>query len=470
MSDEQGGATLGAPMRRVDRSRLPDVGPPPPFRFARIHKDRLSNRLSLWSAEHRSLPVVTFILVLPVGSSADFEGFEGLAAVTADMMDEGTGNLSAIDVNAAFARLGAHLDTDVSADATVFSVTVLAKFSRDALSLLGDCVIRPRLDAADFERIRELRLTRLVQIRDMPSAIADRAFMQVVYGTHPYAHMALGTEESLRQLTIDTVKSFHSRLYRASNATLIASGDIAAADLAQMASDLFAGWSDTLADIPEDAAVVPPPAVPVHRLVLVDKPGSAQSEIRIGEVGLARSTPDYHALVVLNMILGGQFVSRLNMKLRQEKGLTYGARTAFDFRRGRGPFILQTSVQSDGTGEAIQASLSEIHAIRTDRPPTPDEVMVAKAALTRGYARNFETAEQMARAMAQLVLYGLPDDYFDTFTSKINEVTVDYTRQVAATHLDPDRLATAIVSDSSIVIPQLAAAGLGEPTPLLPRL
>ena len=119
------------------------------------------------------------------------------------------------------------------------------------------------------------------------------------------------------------------------------------------------------------------------------------------------------------MILGGQFVSRINMKLRQEKGLTYGARTAFDFRRGRGPFLLQTSVQSDGTGEAVKESLQEIHAIRTDRPPTGDEVEVAKAALTRGYARNFETAEQMARAMAQLVLYGLPDDYFDTFTARM---------------------------------------------------
>ena len=454
----------------VDRTRLPEVGPPPPFCFSRIHKDQLPNRLSLWSAEHRALPVVTFMLVLPVGSAADFEGFEGLAAMTADMMDEGTGNLSAIDVNAAFARLGAHLDTDVSADATIFTLTTLAKFARQALSLLADCVIRPRLDVADFDRIRQLRLTRLVQIRDMPSAIADRAFMQVVYGTHPYAHMALGTEESLRQLTLDTVGTFHSRLYRASRATLIAAGDISAAELGKMTADFFGPWTDTLPDVTEDAAIVPPPQAPIHRLVLVDKPGAAQSEIRIGEVGLARNTPDYHRLIVLNMILGGQFVSRLNMKLRQEKGLTYGARTAFDFRRGRGPFVLQTSVQSDGTGEAIKASLSEIHAIRTDRPPTADEVLVAKAALTRGYARNFETAEQIARAMAQLVLYGLPDDYFDTFTSQIDDVTVEDARQVALTHLDPDRLATAIVSASSIVYPQLAAAGLGEPTPLLPRL
>ena len=410
------------------------------------------------------------MLVLPTGSASDFEGYEGLAAITADMMDEGTGNLSAIDVNAAFARIGAQFDGDVSADATVFTVTTLAKFGRQALSLLADCIIRPRLDVADFDRIRQLRLTRLVQIRDMPSAIADRAIMQVVYGTHPYAHMALGTEESLRQLTIETVQQFHSDLYRPSNATLVASGDLTPGDFRQMAADVFGTWVDGGSLVPDDAAISPPPSAPVHRLVLVNKPGAAQSEIRMGEVGLARNTPDYHPLIVLNMILGGQFVSRINMMLRQEKGLTYGARTAFDFRRGRGPFILQTSVQSDGTAEAIQTSLLEIHAIRTDRPPTLEEVEVAKAALTRSYPRNFETAEQIARAMAQLVLYALADDYFDTFMSKVCQVTVDQARQVAATHLDPERLAIAIVSDSAIVTPQLAAAGLGEATPLLPRL
>jgi predicted Zn-dependent peptidase len=322
----------------------------------------------------------------------------------------------------------------------------------------------------DFERIRQLRLTRLVQIRDIPSAIADRAFMQLVYGSHPYAHMALGTEESLRQLTIETVRQFHADLYSPTNATLIASGDIGADEFRGLATSLFSDWGNRQPHVPEDAAVAPPPLAPAHRMVLVNKTGAAQSEIRIGEVGLARNTPDYHPLIVLNMILGGQFVSRINMKLRQEKGLTYGARTAFDFRRGRGPFMLQTSVQSDATAEAIKESLTEIHAIRTDRPPTPEEVEIAKAALTRGYARNFETAEQLARALAQLVLYGLPDDYFDTFMAKVGEVTVDRTREVAVMHLDPDRLGIAIVADAAIVAPQIASAGLGEPIPLLPRL
>lgn len=459
-----------SPARRADRTRLPEIGPSPTFRFAEIHKSRLDNHLALWSAEHRSLPVVTFMLVLPAGSAADFEGFEGLAAITADMLDEGTGDLSAIDVHAAFARIGAHLETDVSSDATVLTVTALARFARQALSLLADCVVRPRLEVADFDRIRQLRLTRLVQIRDMPSAIADRAIMQLVYGAHPYAHMALGTEESLRQLTIDAIRQFHAGLYCPSNATLVASGDLSAAEFTRMADEAFSGWSDRRLHITDDAALAPPPPAPVHRLVLVNKTGAAQSEIRIGEVGLARNTPDYHPLIVLNMILGGQFVSRINMKLRQEKGLTYGARTAFDFRRGRGPFILQTSVQNDGTAEAIKESLTEIHAIRTDRPPTPEEVENAKAGLTRGYARNFETAEQIGRAMSQLVLYDLPDDYFDTFTARVGEVSVDSARQVASVHLNPDRLATAVVSDAAVIGPQLTAAGLGDPIPLLPRL
>jgi zinc protease len=258
-------------------------------------------------------------------------------------------------------------------------------------------------------------------------------------------------------------------LYAPSNATLIATGDIGADEFKDLAGHVFSDWG-AQAHLFEDAALAEPPRAPAHRLVLVNKAGAPQTEVRIGGVGLARNTPDYHPLIVLNMILGGQFVSRINMKLRQEKGLTYGASTAFDFRRGRGPFMLQTSVQSDGTAEAVRASLQEIAAIRAERPPTPEEVGIAKAALTRGYVRNFETAEQLARALAQLVVYGLPDDYFDTFTTKVGDVSVERVCDVAVAHLDPDRLGIALVADAAAVTPQLVASGLGEPVPLLPRL
>jgi predicted Zn-dependent peptidase len=328
------------------------------------------------------------------------------------------------------------------------------------------------MDARDFDRVRQLRLTRLLQVRDVPSAIADRAFLQLVYGSHPYGHPALGTETALRQLSIEDVVAFHRLAYVPTAATLVAAGEVTAAELEELAADVFGGWEATRAEASgfldrRDAALVEPPAAPISRLALVGKPGAPQTELRIGHVALSRNTPDYHALIVVNMVLGGQFVSRMNMKLRQEKGYTYGARTAFDFRRGRGPFLLNASVQNDAAGDAIREAVGEIEAIRHDRPPMPEEVEIARAALTRGYARNFETVEQMARAMGQLVLFGLPDDYFDTFASKVCEVDVERARAAAATHIHPEKLAIAIVADEETVRPQLRGTGLGEPT-LLP--
>jgi predicted Zn-dependent peptidase len=457
-------------MTPVDRTRLPAVGPSLPVRFPDVHKDRLDNHVALWSAPHRGLPVVTFMLLFPFGSAADFEGYEGLAALTADMLDEGTGDRSAVEVNAEFGRLGTHLDTDVGADATVLALTCLTRYAPRALSLMAELVVRPRLAEADFERLRSLRLSRLIQIRDVPSAIADRAFMQLVYGAHPYAHMALGTEEALRQITLEDVRAFHRRNYAPASATLVAAGEIDGASLRAFAQEAFRDWhADDHQTLP-DPALVPPPAAPAHRLALVNKAGAAQSEIRIGGVGLTRNTPDYHPLIVLNMVLGGQFVSRINMKLRQEKGLTYGARSGFDFRRGRGPFILQTSVQTDRTADAVNEALAELQAIASDRPPTGDELETAKAALTKGYARNFETSDQIARAITQLVLYGLSDDYFDTFAAKVSKVDIEQATRVARAHLDVTKLTTAVVADATLVGPQLTASGVGEAVPLLPRL
>jgi predicted Zn-dependent peptidase len=455
-------------MKRADRSRLPATGPVPPFRFSEIQKRRLGTGLNLWVAEQHVLPLTTFVLLLPAGSAADPDGCDGLAAITGDMLDEGSGTRSAIDINEAFGRIGAHFETDVGADSTVLSVTTLARFKRTALSLLADCVALPRMDARDFDRVRQLRLTRLLQLRDVPSAIADRAFLQLLYGSHPYGHPAVGTETALRRLSIEDVVAFHRLAYVPTAATLIVAGEVTAAELEELAADAFGGWTATSDAAPGfgDVALVEPPAVPISRLALVGKPGAPQTELRIGHVALSRDTPDYHALIVVNMVLGGQFVSRMNMKLRQEKGYTYGARTVFDFRRGRGPFLLNASVQNDAAGDAIREAVGEMEAIRRDRPPTPEEVEVARAALTRGYARNFETVEQIARAMAQLVLYRLPDDYFDMFASKVCEVDVERARAAAATHIRPEKLAIAIVADEETVRPQLPGSGFGEPTML----
>jgi predicted Zn-dependent peptidase len=213
--------------------------------------------------------------------------------------------------------------------------------------------------------------------------------------------------------------------------------------------------------------VDPPAGLPVPpRLNVVARPGEPQSEMRIGHVAAARATPDYHALVTANMVLGGQFVSRINLNLREDKGYTYGARTLFDFRRLPGPFVLQASVQTEATAHAIRESLREVAEIRGERPITPDELALGTAALTRGYARNFETADQIARAVAQIALYGLSDRYFDEFVPKIESVTTGEVTAAAVRHLDPDRLTTLIVGDVDRISRDLRTLGLGDPAVL----
>jgi zinc protease len=453
---------------RADRTRLPVPGAAPAFRFPPIARDALPNGLALWTVEEPSLPVVTFVLLLPFGSAADPDGRHGLAALIGDMLDEGSGHRSALDISAEIAGMGARVDTEVTADATLVSVTVLSEYSARALQLLADCAARPALRAEDFERVRRLRASRLVQLRDVPSAVADWAFMRLLYGAHPYGHLAVGATASLLRMSSDDVVTFHREAFVPSGATLVAAGAVDFAGLRRMAGEAFGSWIPSGDSAPGAPALGAAGQAPVteaarRRLALVSKPGAAQSELRMGYVALPRDSPDYHAVLVLNAVLGGQFVSRINLKLRQEKGYTYGARTVFDFRRGRGPFLLQAAVQTGVTVEAIREALAELRAIRGDRPPTAQELDMAKASLTRGYARNFETPEQLARAMVQLVLYGLPGDYFDRFVPAVEAIDARDVRAAAVEHLDPDRMATVLVCDIEAVGPRLSGGECGEP-------
>jgi zinc protease len=459
-------------LTRVDRSRLPPLGPDPVFHFPRIVKRQLPNGMGVWTVEHRSVPVVTFVLLLGVGAATDPSALPGLASLTGDMLDEGAGGLTALQVNDALARIGAQFDTEVGPDATILTITTVARFATRGLGLLADIVVRPQIDDREFERVRQLRANRLRQLRDVPSALADRAFAPLLYGDHPYGHLAIGTEAALQQISADQVRDFHRQAYRPGDATLIVAGDGAHAELADAAAEAFGSWDGARPPDPGihaalQRALEVPSAAPSH-LAIIDRTGAAQSELRIGHVAVPRSTPDYPSLLLLNMVLGGQFVSRINMNLREDKGYTYGARTTFDFRRGPGPFQLQASVQTGATSAAIHEVVKEIEEIAASRPVTAAEMSLARAALTRGYPRNFETAEQIARSVAQLALYGLPDDYFERFVPTIAALELDALARVAETHLHPSRLVALVVGDRAVIEPTLGALPFGEPSAVLP--
>jgi predicted Zn-dependent peptidase len=448
---------------RVDRSRRPEPGPEPLFRFPQIARRTLPNGLRVWTVEHRGLPVIALIALVPAGASSDPMDRPGLAALTADMLDEGAGGRSALELQEAIGRIGASLDTEVGSDATMITLAMLSRFTDRGLGLLSDILTRPSLDEHEFTRLRELRVNRLTQLRDVPPSLADRAFSRLLFGTHPYAHLPMGTEPSLRAMTHDEVCAFHHRSYDPARATIVAVGDFSHAEMAQAVGNAFAGW--TAAPATAHATAVPALVAPVvgSRVAIVARPGAPQSELRIGQVGAERTTRDYHALLVLNSVLGGQFVSRINMNLREQKGYTYGARTTFDFRRGRGPFLLQTSVQTQATAAAVRESFNELHAIRDERPATPDEVRLACASLTRGFPRSFETSEQVARAVAQLALYDLPDDSFEEFVPRVNATSEDEVTRVANAYLQPAEMITVVVGDPDVVAPALRAEGFPEP-------
>lgn len=454
----------------VDRSRLPDVGSDPAFRFPAIVRHTLSNGLDLRTVEHRAMPVLSIVVQIEGGSGADPSHQEGLAAITADMVDEGTGSLTAIDVSDAIARLGAEYDADVGADVTTFSLTTLARFAERGMSLLADLVTRPSLRESDFQRVRQLRLDRLRQLKDVAPAVAERAFLRLVYGEHPYGHLAIGTGSALRSLAVDDVAGFHRGRFIPSQSTLIIAGDMTHDRMRALAEDVFASWEDRALPVAWDkASEIEPPQDARVRLAIVPREGAAQSELRIGHLSARRNTPDYPALLVMNSVLGGQFVSRVNLKLREEKGFTYGARTGFDWRRGRAPFSLYASVHTAATAEAVQDAHAEIEGLRGSRPVISTELALAKTSLTRGYPRNFETASQVARGVAQLALYGLPDTYFQEFVPKVNAVTGDDVTRVANAYLDPSKLTTLVVGDHPVVVDSLTRL-FGDPVLMAPEV
>lgn len=441
----------------VDRRSLPVPEPPPGIQFPAVTRSQVQPGLRLWTVERRDLPLVCLLWLWHAGTSADQADTPGLAALTADLLDEGTSTLSMSALHDALAGIGGQLDTDIGHDATVLTVLALSRHRERAVELLVDMAERPRLAPSDVARVKGLRLNRLRQLRHSAGALADLLFMRRLYGEHPYGRPGIGTEASLTRFTIEQVQAFHARLVT-TPATVIIVGDISHDE----AEALVRRHLST----PERT---PHPSPPVatsptgSRLLFVPREGAAQSELRVGRIAVPRHSPAYHAMVVTNMLLGGAFVSRINMKLREEKGVTYGARSSFQFLEQAGPFSVQASIQSETTAESLRDVLVELDALADVRPVTADELDSARDGLTRGYARGFETAEQVARAAAQLALFDLPDDTFDRFSDRVSSVTSADVTDVARTWLRSADMQAVVVGEPSASLTGLGGVGLGVP-------
>jgi zinc protease len=448
-------ATAQAP---PDRSEPPTLDPPPRLTLPTVQRRELENGLRVLLLEAHDVPLVQINLVVYAGSADDTAGQFGLASFTAAMLDEGAGARDALELADAVEFLGAELTTSSSFDGSAVRLNVPARQLEQALPIMADVALRPTFPAAELERLRQERLTALIQTRDDPAGVAPPAFARVVYGaSHRFGTSAIGTTATLEAFTADQLRAFHAARYRPDNATLIVVGDVTPATVVPLLERAFGAWQASGSSARSTLSAASPPAA--REVTIVDMPGAEQSQIRIGTVGVARSTPDYFALQVLNTVLGGSFTSRLNQNLREEHGYAYGARSQFDMRRSPGPFTAAAGVQTDKTAESLTEFFNELEAITTPIPP--DELAKAKNYLALGFPSDFETLGDLAARLEELVIYGLPDDYYNDYTAKIAAVTAAEVQRAAAARIEPDKLAVVVVGDRRRIEAGIRALNLG---------
>lgn len=433
--------------------KLPEPKPDPQLRLPQIQHRKLSNGLEVVIVEHHELPVVNMNLVIKAGAASDGAQRAGLASLTADLLDEGTRTRSALELSDAFNAIGAQLNVNSNWDSSSAGVLTLTRHFDKALELYTDVITNPAFKTDEMTRLLSRRKAAVKQQRDNANAVANVVYSSILYGPdHPYGHPAFGDEKSLAEIGDADVRMFYNKFYRPNNATLIVVGDVTADNLMPKLENSFSAWK--AGDVPR--IEIPEPAARDRAgLYIVDRPGSAQSVISIGQIGAARSTPDYFPLLVLNSMLGGQFVSRVNLNLREDKGYSYGARTAFTYRRGRGPFTASAGVFTNVTKESVAEFMKELRGIRGDIPITQKELEFAKQAIIRAFPRGFETPAQIGGRLEDVVVYGLPDDYFNRYIQRVSAVTLADVNRVARQYLDPSKMAILVVGDRKEIEPGL---------------
>ncbi|HEX8709581.1 MAG TPA: pitrilysin family protein [Pyrinomonadaceae bacterium] len=440
------------------RAQTPQAGESSKLALPVPKSFKLANGLTVLLVEQHNLPVFSANLVVLSGSEANPADRPGLASFTADMLDEGTTKRSALQIADDVAGIGANLSTGSSSDSSFVAVRSLKKNADAAFELVSDVALQPAFPARELDRVRNTRLTLILQQRDNPNVLASKVFNSEVYGpSHPYGYTEIGTEASNKAIGRDEMMKFWSAGYVPGNSALVVAGDLSEAEVRALAEKYFGKWAGKAGARPSTDAS----ASGTRRVVIVDKPGAPQTSLRIGQIGVARSNPDYVPIEVMNTGLGGLFSSRINMNLREKNGYTYGAFTGFAFRRGPGPFFAVTGVRTDVTAPAVREIFSEFERMRATQM-TAEELKVSKDSFARSLAGLFETTQQAAGTIGQLFIYNLPLDYYRTLPSKIDAVTAADVQRVAAKYLTPASMVIVAVGDRTRIEPELKQLGFGS--------
>jgi len=437
-------------MTQPMQKKAPGPLAPAPFNIPQPFITTLENGLKIVIFDDKRLPLVSFRLAFLSGDASDPDDNVGLTSAMASMLTEGTANYSSRELAEKIERLGASVSVNSSDDFTLIAASSLSVYSSEILQLIAEILFRPVFPEAELDLYRRNTIENLKFQRSQPNFLANEQTARILYGEHPYSRISPSVSD-VEKLSREKLIEFHDRQLVPNDAIFIAIGDVEQNEFLEDIKQHFSNWEPAV----QGPTVFPdPPNRKGRSLTLVDRPGSAQSNIVLANLALARDNPDYFAATVMNQVLGAGASSRVFMNLREEKGYTYGAYTRLDAKLWGGDFEATAEVRTPVTGDSLREFFYELERIRTERV-TDDELVDAKNFLTGVFPIRAETQEGLTNLIVNQQLYHLPDDYLQTYRDNIEAVSADDVQRVASKYIRPDELAIVVVGDTGEVLPQV---------------
>ena len=446
----------------VDRSKLPERGPAPEIKFPDLQKAQLKNGLKIILAERHSIPVVNFNLVVDAGYSADQFALPGTSKLTMEMIDEGTKKRTALQISEELSLLGASLGSGSDLDVSYVSLSALKNKLDESLDIYADVILNPSFPEEDFNRLKAQTLAAIQREKVTPTSMALRVFPKILYGeNHAYGNpmTGSGTEESVKKITREDLIKFHQTWFKPNNSTLVIVGDVTLDEILPKLEKLFDGWKPGNVPVKNISEVSHKENSVVY---ILDRPGSLQSLIFAGHIAPPSNDPDDIAIEMMNTIFGGAFTSRINMNLREDKHWSYGASSFLMGARGQRPFVVYASVQTDKTKESMIEIKKELEQIKTIKPPTEEELNKNKQNEILALPGTWETMRSVLGSIVTIVKYNLPDDYYQKYPQKLQQLNLDDVKRATDRVIQPDKLVWVIVGDRSKIEKGIRELGYGE--------
>jgi len=451
-----------AAAKGADRSKPPETGTPPELKLPKLERSTLSNSLKIILAERHEVPLVHFWMAFDAGYAADQSELPGTADMTSSLLDGGTATKNALQISEQLALLGAELRAYSNLDTSLVELSALKEKLDPSLDLFADVILHPTFPESDFKRQQKQALAAIEREENTPIQMALRVLPRLLYGPgHPYGNplTGSGTTPSISKMTREDLVKFHDTWYHPNNATLVIVGDTTLAEIKPKLEKLFANWKPAQVPKKNISTVSPPQRSAVY---LIDKPGAVQSVIIAGAIAPPQVNPKEIAMEAMNDDFGGMFASRLNLDLREDKHWSYGARSILWPARGQRPFFALAPVQTDKTKESLEEMNKQFRGILGAQPITPEELAKVQANETLKLPGSRETQAEVGQSILDLVRFGLPDDYYETYASKVRALKVGDLEDAAKTVIHPDDLIWVVVGDRSKIEPGVKELNLGE--------